>query len=113
MELLLIVLNKPEYLQDILTLFLEYDIHGATVMDSSGMGHIIANRSPMFSMFAEMKNSKRDNSKTIFTVINTQEERDNALKAVENVLGDISKPDTAVFFSLPVSFEKGMIEEND
>ena len=112
MELVYIVLNKPDRLSEILSLFLEYEIHGATVIDSGGMGHLIANQSPMFSMFAELKEDKH-NSKMIMTVVDSQAERDLVLKAVEDVLGDINEPDTAVFFTTPVSFSKGMDYHED
>lgn len=112
MELVHIVLNKPDRLSEILALFLEYGIHGATVIDSGGMGHLIANQSPMFSMFAELKEDKH-NSKMIMTVVDSESERDLVLKAVEDVLGDISVPDTAVFFTTPVVFSKGMDHHDD
>lgn len=116
MELVHIVLNKPDRLSEILSLFLEYGIHGATVIDSGGMGHLISNQSPMFAMFAELKEDKY-NSKTILTVVENDKERDRVLKAVEDVLGDITVPDTAVFFTTPVSYQKGLdyhnAKEND
>lgn len=109
MELVFIVLNKPEFLEEILSRFVDKEIKGATVVDSSGMGHLVANQFPMFSMFAELGDSKIENSKTIFTVVQSPEERQEVLTSVESVLGDISNPDTAVFFSTPVSFQKGII----
>lgn len=112
MELVHIVLNKPDRLSEILTLFLEYGIHGATVIDSGGMGHLISGQSPMFAMFAELKEDKY-NSKTILTVVEDDEERDLVLKAVEDVLGDISEPDTAVFFTTPVAYTKGLDHHDD
>lgn len=108
MELVYIVLNKPESLEEILSLFIQYDIKGATVIESSGMGHLVANQFPMFSMFAELGEDKATNSKTIFTVVESEEERNEVLSIVESVLGDISKPDTAIFFSVPINFQKGI-----
>lgn len=112
MELVHIVLNKPDRLREILTLFLEYDIQGATVIDSGGMGHLISAQSPMFSMFAELKEDNH-NSKTILTVVEDEEERSRVLQAVEDVLGDISIPNTAVFFTTPVSYTKGLDHHYD
>lgn len=108
MEIVYIVLNKPSYLKEILAEFLEYDIHGATVIDSQGMGHLIAGQTPMFSMFTDLKYGTGDHSKMIFTVVNDDNERDRVLEALENVLGDISEPDSAVLFTTPVGFQKGM-----
>ncbi|WP_161879361.1 hypothetical protein [Alkalibacterium sp. MB6] len=111
MELVIIVLNKTDVLDELLTAFVEYKVTGATVLDSSGMGHIISNRFPMFSMFAELKDERKANSKTIFTVVENESEREDVLHAVESVLGDITEPDTAIFFSLPVNFTKGIDDE--
>lgn len=107
MELVVIVLNKTDLLTDILTQFVNEDIEGATVIDSSGMGRLVADYFPMFSMFAEMEKDKESTSKTIFTVVHSEEERGRVLKALENVVGDITVPDTAIFFTLPVGFAKG------
>lgn len=108
MEAVFIVLNKPELIKDVLSLFLDYEIHGATVLDSAGMGHLIANQTPMFSMFAGLSNAEEDNSKTIFTIVKNDHERDLALNALEQVVGDLSEPDSAILFTVPVGFQKGL-----
>ncbi len=112
MELVVIVLNKTDLLDEILTLFMRYKIKGATVLDSSGMGHLISNQFPMFSMFAELGEEREANSKTIFTVVKDADERREVLSIVESVCGDLSVPDTAIFFSVPVNFTKGIDIEN-
>lgn len=109
MESVFIVLNKTDQLEEILALFIQYDIKGATVFDSSGMGHLVAHQFPMFSKFAELGEDKASNSKTIFTVVHSEEERKEVLSIVESVLGDLSEPDTAIFFSMPINFHKGII----
>jgi nitrogen regulatory protein P-II 1 len=108
MELLVIVLNKTEYLTEILHGFVEIGIKGATVIDSAGMGHLVADLFPFFSSFADLRDEKENHSKTIFTVVNSCNEKDNAVKVVEEVLGDITKPNTAFMFSVPVNFVKGI-----
>lgn len=108
MELVVIVLNKTDLLNDLLTQFMENDLAGATVVDSSGMGHIIANQFPMFSMFAELSEEREANSKTIFKVIDTVEERNKTVAILEEVCGDLEDPDTAIIFTLPVNFQKGI-----
>lgn len=108
MELLVIVLNKTEYLTDILDGFVKAGIRGATILDSAGMGHLIANHFPFFASFADLRSDREQHSKTIFTVVNSCDEKDNAIQVVDEVLGDISKPDTAFLFSVPVNFVKGI-----
>ena len=43
MYALFIVLNEVDYLEDILSGFLENEASGATILDSQGMGSAIAN----------------------------------------------------------------------
>ena len=38
MNVLFVVLNKTEYLEDVLDAFVDIGITGATIMDSQGMG---------------------------------------------------------------------------
>ncbi|WP_346023552.1 hypothetical protein [Alkalibacterium indicireducens] len=113
MELVVIVLNKVDLLDEILTLFMRFKIKGATVLDSSGMGHLISNQFPMFSMFAELGEEREANSKTIFTVVKDGEERKEVLSIVESVCGELTEPDTAIFFSVPVNFTKGIDNETN
>lgn len=108
LELVVIVLNKIEYLTEILDGFVEEGLRGATVIDSSGMGHILANYIPFFARFADMEEENKKHSKTIFTVVDSAYERNKAVKVVEETIGDISQPDTAFIFSLPVNFVKGL-----
>ena len=107
MELVVIVLNKIEHLTEILDGFLEEGLKGATVIDSAGMGRIMASYIPFFAHFADLEEENKKYSKTIFTVVNSVNERNKAVKVVEEVIEDIEQPDTAFIFSVPVSFVKG------
>ncbi|MER2063937.1 MAG: hypothetical protein ABS873_04750 [Alkalibacterium sp.] len=113
MELVVIVLNQTDMLNELLTLFLKYKIKGATVLDSSGMGHLISNQFPIFSMFAELSDEREANSKTIFTVVKDEAERAEVLSVTESVCGDLTQPDNAIFFSVPVTFTKGIDQSVD
>ncbi len=42
MKLLFIILNKEEYLHELLPIMAELNITGATVVDSEGMAHALA-----------------------------------------------------------------------
>lgn len=111
MELLVIVLNETEHLMDILDGFIKYNIKGATIVDSAGMGHLMASHIPLFYQFAQLERTGENNSKTIFTVINNDEDKENILKVLDSILGDISEPNTAFVFSLPVNFVRGIRSE--
>lgn len=50
---------------------------------------------------------ERKESKTIFMVL-TDEKAKEAKKIIREVVGDLSKPDTAVIFTLPVLSTEGV-----
>ena len=47
--LMVVVLNKEEYLDEVLSGFVEIGIGGATILDSTGMGRILTQDIPIFA----------------------------------------------------------------
>ncbi|WP_040196515.1 hypothetical protein [Candidatus Soleaferrea massiliensis] len=108
MQLVFIVLNKTEYLEDLLMSLAENGISGATILDSTGMARVIGNNEDlrMFGALRMMFNPEREESKTIFTVLD-EAKVPQLKKAVGSVI-DLSKPDTGILFGVPVSFVEGI-----
>ena len=109
MQLVIIVLNKVEFLEDLLVRFADDGISGATILDSTGMAQVLGHSEDL-SIFGSLRlrsNPEREESKTIFTVI--PEEKVAVLrKAFNDVVGDISQPDTGILIGVPVDFVDGM-----
>ena len=110
MELLVLVLNKPEMLDELLEGFLRVDVRGATVIDSTGMGRTLCDKVPIFGGIRTMLQGCRPNNLTIFTVVRSQEKRDKAIEVVEKVIGDLKEPNTGFLFCVPVSCAFGFAE---
>jgi len=106
MNILFLVLNETEYLDDILSAFVEVGVKGATILDSQGMASAICcNESRQIPLFGSLKSfldSSRPYNKTVFTVIETEELLEKAINAINNVIGDICKPGIGVMFTVPV-----------
>ena len=109
MHLLIAIINNPDQVIDILDEFYKVDVKGSTVMDSTGMAHIMANHVPFFSRFAEFGKDPSCN-KTIFVVIDSEKSRDKAIDAIERIVGDLNKPDTGIVITLPIDFCKGLVK---
>ncbi|NLG89606.1 MAG: hypothetical protein GX494_10445 [Clostridiaceae bacterium] len=110
MQLLVLVLNQVEKLDDLLKGFMNNGITGATIINSTGMIKELASHmeyQPIFGSFLININSDRKESKTIFIVLNDKQV-ETARNVIHEVIGDLSKPDTAVLFTLPVSFSEGI-----
>lgn len=110
MELLVFVLNKPEFLNELLEGFLRIDIRGATVIDSTGMGRTLCEKVPIFGGIRSMIQGCRPNNLTIFTVVRSEEKRNMAIQVIEDVVGDLSRPNTGFLFCVPVTCAHGFAD---
>lgn len=108
MNVLFIVLNKVEYLDDILDMFLEIGIKGATILDSQGMGRAVGDSEVFFGTIRKMLDGSRPYNKTIFTVVEDEELLERAVKEVQRIVGDIYEPGVGMMFTLPIGSVYGM-----
>ena len=111
MKLTLLFLNKEERLNEILEAMMELGISGATVIDSVGMGRIMAHDIPIFAGFQNLLHESRPGNKIIFSVIPEHKIRPLA-KEVEHILGPLDEPGNGVLISLPVDFVRGLPKKN-
>jgi nitrogen regulatory protein PII len=106
MELLVLVLNKVELLDDVLSFYVEAGVSGATVIDSVGMGRIIATM-PIFAGFRDLMAGNRPSNKTILAAVDSSMVPD-LIEGIEKILGNIADPGTGLIFTLPINNLKGM-----
>lgn len=106
MNLLVLVLNKEENLDEILEVFVEVGITGATILDSVGMGHKLAYDIPIFAgLRKSIKTS--DYNKTIFSVVQDDETLEEAIKLIGEII-DFEEPGTCLLFVVPLLMVKGL-----
>jgi len=110
-HLMVLVLNKEEFLDDILAAFMEIGISGATIIDSVGMGHILAYDVPIFAGLRQMIHGQRPYNKTIFTVVRDEEMIKEAVRMVEKICSSLNEPGTGLIFTVPVDMVRGMAPE--
>lgn len=104
MKALFLILNKTEKLNDVLEAFVKVGIKGATVVDSQGMGSALSESNlPMFGGFLRtVLDNNRPFNKVIFSVVKDEEVLNDAIAAVEDILGDMSRPGVGLMFVMPV-----------
>lgn len=110
MQLLLIVLNKVEKLDDLLESLMEQGFTGATILSSTGMMKELAKNSedfPIFGTFRFQLDLDREENKTIFMVLKDGQV-ETVKKIIRKVVGDLSKPDSAIVFTLPILSAEGI-----
>ena len=109
MKLLVLVLNKEEYLNDILEVFVEVGITGATILDSVGMGHKLAYDIPIFAGLRKSIKTA-DYSKTIFSVVHDDEILNEAIKLIGEVI-NLDEQGSCLLFVVPLLMVKGLKED--
>lgn len=112
MKVLFLVLNKTEKLDELLMEFVKRNINGATVVDSAGMARILCNKHdndeiPFLGSIRAFLYPEREKSNLILTVIEDNQ-LEGTVEAIESVVGDLSKKDTGIVFSVPIDFVKGI-----
>ncbi|ACB84719.1 P-II family nitrogen regulator [Natranaerobius thermophilus] len=112
MKLLVVTISDRTKLTPILDKFYERGIKGATVIDSHGMGHLIADHFPFFSRFAEIGDPQSDLNYTIFSVIKDEGLVDRAIKTIEEEVGDLEEENSGLAFVLPIDYVKGFPKQD-
>lgn len=103
MELLIIVLNKEEYFEKILSILVELGISGATILDSEGLGHFLAYEVPIFAGLRQLVGEKKTASRTILALIEDKDflSRFKEILAAEKI--DFTQRGTGIIITLPVN----------
>jgi nitrogen regulatory protein P-II 1 len=105
-RLLVVVINDPERLDEVLAGLLDLGVTGATILDSEGMGRILPRDTPVFAGLRGAVVDRPRNA-TILSVV--EEGRvDAVLERVQEVLGDLTAPSTGIAFVLPVERVVGL-----
>lgn len=102
MELLVIILNRPESLNDLLSVLVESGITQATILDSEGMGRHIANEIPIFAGLKQLIGESSTHNRTILAIAKNKDLINDFQKLLKEIEVDFSKPGTGIMFSLPI-----------
>ena len=113
MKLLVFILNKEEYLEEVLEAYVEAGVAGATLLDSEGMGRFLAYEVPLFAGFKEFMKGNKPYNKTIISVIRNESVIERVKQLVDEVVGGIDNPGTGIMFTLPVDWVTGLVEEDE
>lgn len=111
MQAIFIVLNKIEYLDELLAALKKAGINGGTILESTGMVKSLedSNDSYLLGSLRLFLENPRPESRTLFFIVQDQQV-DLIRKTVDQVVGGIDKHNTGIIFGIPVSFVDGLIK---
>ncbi|RJP76956.1 MAG: hypothetical protein C4524_09415 [Candidatus Zixiibacteriota bacterium] len=98
-KLLFVIVNRPEALQDFIKVLVEVGIQGATVIDSMGMGRILAHDIPIFAGLRSLITGARPQNKTVLILLH-EEMIPLVVEAFEVTVGPLDHRGNGMMFSL-------------
>ncbi len=101
MNLAIIILNRIELLEDILSAFLEIDISDVNVTDSVGMNHIISHNIPIFAGLMDSFTGSSPKSKMILVKIDSNQ-TERLIEVVKDICNDPDEPNSGHMILLPI-----------
>lgn len=108
MHIIFFVLNSPEQLDDLLEAWEQVGIHGATIIESTGLHRQRSQSAPMRSpAFLPPSIPVEIGHKTLFVIVEDEQAVQACLEATERLIGDLTRPNTGVFAAWPLNVVKG------
>ncbi|MCD7808865.1 MAG: hypothetical protein LUH02_05945 [Erysipelotrichaceae bacterium] len=113
MQVIVVVLNKIDYLDDLLAKLKKAGVSGGTIIESTGMMNRLgdSDESYILGSLRLFLDNPRPESKTLFFIVKDSQ-IEIVRKTVDEVLGGIDNPDTGIMFGIPISFADGLIKRN-
>ena len=110
MQLLVMILNKEELMEQVLTIFVEAGIKGATVIDSEGMGRAVSYDVPIFATLKNMMKGLHFYNRTVFCVVEDEELLNKTIDMIRKTI-DLDKVGTGILFTVPINKVYGLAKE--
>lgn len=110
MHMIMLVIDDPDFLDEVIKAWRSAGVTGATILESMGAyrretGHIRGRY--LFGMPALAETVGRAQY-TLFAIVPDQRTAELTLQATEEVMGDLTQPDTGVFAAWELSLAKGV-----
>ncbi len=112
-EFVLLVVNRPDKLDQVLHAWESLGVTGVTILESSGLGRAQRLRDdlPLFPSLRSLFEAEEYRHRTIFTVIGEEINLDNLIAATERILGNLDEPNTGILITWPVSRVRGLAKK--
>lgn len=106
-NLLVLILDNPEKLSDILRAWTRAGVSGMTILDGIGARrleeHACRDDMPLMPSLRSLLASEHSNNQLILSVIEDEAVLERAIRAAEQIIGDFCKPHSGVMFVVPVT----------
>lgn len=107
--MLVLILEKEEFLNELLLELNDEGIKSATVTNTTGMMGYLSSlgEEQIISTLRPLFTPAHTENKTIFMIVD-KNKVEVARKTIRKVLGDLSEPETGILFGVPLLFTEGI-----
>jgi len=107
-----LVLDNPALLNDVLEAWADVGVRGITILESTGV-HRVRSRSsrqdaPFMLGFSRLLRTDQVGHYTLFAVVPSMEIVERLVAKTEEIVGDLSQPNTGVLFAVPLAATWGL-----
>ena len=110
--MILLVLDDVDQCKPVLGAWEATGIGGVTILESTGLGRArqfqYRDDLPLLPSLSDLLRKQEERHRTLFTVVDAEENVDRVIDATESILGDLEGEDNGVVFVLPVARVKGL-----
>jgi hypothetical protein len=112
-ELVMLVLDDPDKTEEVLAAWLALGVSGATILDSTGLSHEMGRGRmrddlPLFPSLEDLLRSREEPHRTLLVVVPDGFDIEALVAATEKITGSLSKPNTGILFTIPVTRAWGL-----
>lgn len=118
MYLILFVLHDTNNLEAVLNAWDEAGVSGVTILPSTGLGRLrqstaLRDDIPLIPRLEDILCHEEQLNRTIFTMVEDDETVNRVVRATENIIGNLNKPNTGILAVLPIVKVFGLNRESE
>lgn len=110
--LVVLVLDDPDQTDVLLDTWEQAGARGVTILESSGIGRVrrasLRDDTPLLPSLRDLLRGNEEHHRTLFSVVESEEQVEALADAAQRVVGDFSKPHTGLLFAMPISHVHGL-----
>ena len=113
MQLLIVILKKMEYINELIRELAKHGVKGGTILDGTGMAESLVNMEedlPMFGMLRRVLSDEVREKSHVMLFVLKDEQVIESREIIKKVIGDLNKPNTGIMFSVPITYVEGLGE---
>lgn len=107
MKAIFLIMARPEHLESVVEAWGKVGLRGITILDSYGTDmllrqHTAEDSLPMFGSVMGYLRSKRQHSYMLISVVEEDRLVDEAIRATESIMGDLTQKGKGILFVVPL-----------